>query len=215
MEDLFRIRRVWALEILDSRGNPTVEAWVETEALRRACFKVPSGASTGKFEALELRDGDERFKGRGVRKAVKNVNEIIADKIVGLDSRDQRLIDKTLIELDGTDNKSRLGANAILSVSMAVAKAAAATSDLPLYKYLGGVDSYMLPTPMMNIINGGLHAGNKLAFQEFMIIPTGFRSFSEALRAGVEVYHTLKQLLKEKYGVSAVNVGDEGGFAPP
>ncbi len=215
MDDLFRIIRVWALEILDSRGNPTVEAWVETEALRRACFKVPSGASTGKFEALELRDGDERFGGRGVRRAVKNVNDVIADKIVGLDSRDQRLIDRTLIELDGTENKSKLGANAILSVSVAVAKAAAATSDLPLYKYLGGVDSYMLPTPMMNIINGGLHAGNNLSFQEFMIIPTGFKYFSEALRAGVEVYHTLKQLLKDKYGVSAVNVGDEGGFAPP
>ncbi len=215
MEDLFRIRRVWALEILDSRGNPTVEAWVETEALRRACFKVPSGASKGKFEALELRDGDKRFMGRGVRKAVKNVNEIIADKIVGLDSRDQRLVDKILVELDGTENKSRLGANAILSVSMAVAKAAAATADLPLYKYLGGVDSYLLPTPMMNIINGGLHAGNRLAFQEFMIIPTGFETFSEALRAGVEVYQTLKQLLKDKYGISAVNVGDEGGFAPP
>ena len=215
MEDLFRIRHVWALEILDSRGNPTAEAWVETEALRKACFKVPSGASKGKFEALELRDGDKRFGGKGVRKAVKNINEFIADKIVGLDSRDQRLIDTTLIELDGTENKSRLGANAILAVSMAVAKAAAATADLPLYKYLGGVGSHLMPTPMMNIINGGLHAGNKLSFQEFMIIPTGFNSYSDALRAGVEVYQTLKRLLREKYGSQAVNVGDEGGFAPP
>lgn len=209
----YAIRKVRAREIIDSRGNPTIECEVFTErSWGRA--SVPSGASTGTYEALELRDGDERFKGRGVLKACRNVNEVIAPAIIGMDVRNQREIDHKMIELDGTENKSRLGANAILAVSLAVAKAAANALNLPLFKYLNEKAS-TLPVPLMNIINGGKHAGNKLSIQEFMIVPADFNSFREALRAGCEVYMELKSILKIKYGVSAINVGDEGGFAPP
>ncbi|ALU11760.1 enolase [Ignicoccus islandicus DSM 13165] len=201
--------------ILDSRGNPTVEVDVTTAcgALGRAA--APSGASKGTKEALELRDGGKEFHGKGVNKAVSNVNNEIAKALIGMDSLEQRAIDYKMIEIDGTPNKSRLGANAIVATSMAVAKAAANSLDLPLYKYLGGPLADQLPTPLLNVINGGAHAGNDLAIQEFMIVPWNFESFSEALRAASEIYHTLKNLLKEKYGKSAVNVGDEGGFAPP
>ncbi len=210
----FTISKVHAREVLDSRGNPTVEVDVVIRGgIGRAI--VPSGASTGKYEALELRDGGSRFMGRGVAKAVYNVNNIIAKEIVGMDSRRQYEIDKKMISLDGTPNKARLGANAILGVSLANAKAAAEAYQLPLYKYLGGTNARVIPTPLMNILNGGKHAGNELSIQEFMIIPTGADSFREALRIGVEVYHSLKSYLKEKYGLTAINVGDEGGFAPP
>jgi len=210
----FTISKVHAREVLDSRGNPTVEVDVVIRGgIGRAI--VPSGASTGKYEALELRDGGSRFMGRGVSKAVYNVNNIIAKEIVGMDSRRQYEIDKKMISLDGTPNKARLGANAILGVSLANAKAAAEAYQLPLYKYLGGINARVIPTPLMNILNGGKHAGNELSIQEFMIIPTGADSFREALRIGVEVYHSLKNYLKEKYGLTAINVGDEGGFAPP
>lgn len=210
----FTISKVHAREVLDSRGNPTVEVDVVIRGgIGRAI--VPSGASTGKYEALELRDGGSRFMGRGVSKAVYNVNNIIAKEIVGMDSRRQYEIDKKMISLDGTPNKARLGANAILGVSLANAKAAAEAYQLPLYKYLGGINARVIPTPLMNILNGGKHAGNELSIQEFMIIPTGADSFREALRIGVEVYHSLKSYLKEKYGLTAINVGDEGGFAPP
>jgi enolase len=207
------IEKIHAREILDSRGNPTVEVEVHTPfSIGVAC--VPSGASTGTHEALELRDKDKRFGGKGVRKAVKNVNEAIAKKVVGMDVTKQRELDVTMIEMDGTENKSKLGANAILGVSMAAARAAAATLELPLYQYLGGVNTYKLPVPMMNVINGGKHAGSGLAVQEFLLLPVGLDSYHEALRAGVETYHTLGTILKEKYGKSATNVGDEGGFAP-
>ena len=210
----FIISKVHAREVLDSRGNPTVEVDVVIRGgIGRAI--VPSGASTGKYEALELRDGGSRFMGRGVSKAVYNVNNIIAKEIVGMDSRRQYEIDKKMISLDGTPNKARLGANAILGVSLANAKAAAEAYQLPLYKYLGGINARVIPTPLMNILNGGKHAGNELSIQEFMIIPTGADTFREALRIGVEVYHSLKSYLKEKYGLTAINVGDEGGFAPP
>lgn len=210
----FTISKVHAREVLDSRGNPTVEVDVVIRGgIGRAI--VPSGASTGKYEALELRDGGSRFMGRGVSKAVYNVNNIIAKEIVGMDSRRQYEIDKKMISLDGTPNKARLGANAILGVSLANAKAAAEAYQLPLYKYLGGINARVIPTPLMNILNGGKHAGNELSIQEFMIIPTGADSFREALRIGVEVYYSLKNYLKEKYGLTAINVGDEGGFAPP
>jgi len=212
----FEITLVKAREILDSRGNPTVEAEVHTLAGGIGRASVPSGASTGAYEALEVRNGDQRrFKGKGVLKAVENVNKIIAPALIGLDSRKQEEVDNTMISLDGTANKSKLGANAILSVSLATAKAAAGTLNKPLYKYLGGDEASTLPVPLMNIINGGKHAGNQLALQEFMIIPVGFKSFNEALRAGVEVYQSLKNVLKKLYGASAINVGDEGGFAPP
>ncbi len=204
---------VTAREILDSRGNPTVEAevFLDSGAFGRAA--VPSGASTGTHEALELRDGEERrFGGKGVLRAVQNVNEIIGPEIVGLESTEQAEIDRILIELDGTENKSRLGANAILAVSMAVAQASAAEAGLPLFAYLGGVGARVLPVPFMNVLNGGAHADNPLDIQEFMIVPCGFGSFSEALRAGAEVYQSLKRVLKER-GLS-VSVGDEGGFAP-
>lgn len=202
-----------AREILDSRGNPTVEVEVTLDGGYKGRAGVPSGASTGKFEAVELRDGDKkRYLGKGVQKAVKNVREKIAKEILGMDATDQVLIDKTMIALDGTDNKKKLGANAILGVSMAVSKAAAAASMLPLYRYLGGANAKVLPVPMMNIINGGAHANNSLDIQEFMIVPAGLPSFSEALRAGVEVFHSLKAILKKK-GLSTA-VGDEGGFAP-
>lgn len=213
--DHFEIVSVRAREVLDSRGQPTVEAEVSTAAgFGRA--SVPSGASTGSHEALELRDGDaRRFKGRGVLRAVDNVNRIIAPAIIGHDSRDQQGIDSLMLKLDGTENKSRLGANAILSVSIATAKAAASTAGKPVYRYLAGGEAKIVPVPLMNVINGGKHAGNQLALQEFMIVPVGFKSFKEALRAGSEVYHSLRDVLKRAYGPSATNVGDEGGFAPP
>ena len=200
-------------EVLDSRGNPTVEAEVilDSGVVGRAI--VPSGASTGETEALELRDNDKRrFLGKGVLKAVENINTKIADILVGEDATNQVKIDRMMIELDGTENKSSLGANAILAVSLAVAKASAEELGLPLYRYLGGTNAKVLPVPLMNVINGGAHADNKLDFQEFMIVPVYGGSFKEALRAGVEIFHTLKKVLKEK-GLST-NVGDEGGFAP-
>ncbi|MDP3393304.1 phosphopyruvate hydratase [Sediminibacterium sp.] len=204
---------VHARQILDSRGNPTVEVDVLTDdgALGRAA--VPSGASTGIHEAVELRDNDKKkYVGKGVLKAVKNVNTAIADAIIGLDVSEQAAIDQIMIDLDGTPNKAKLGANAILAVSMAVAKAAADEASLPLYRYIGGTNAKTLPIPMMNIVNGGAHADNKIDFQEFMIMPVGAPSFSEGLRWGVEIFHTLKNVLKKK-GYST-NVGDEGGFAP-
>ena len=207
------IRTVHAREVLDSRGNPTVEVevWLESGAFGRAI--VPSGASTGKREAVELRDEDEsRYLGKGVRRAVQNVNEVIAPEMEGLEASQQPDVDRALLELDGTPNKSGLGANAILGVSLAAARAAADDSGLPLYQYLGGPGSRLLPVPLMNVINGGVHADNGLDIQEFMIAPAGAGSFGEALRMGVEVYQALKKLLKDK-GLST-NVGDEGGFAP-
>ncbi|MSQ46622.1 MAG: phosphopyruvate hydratase [Ignavibacteria bacterium] len=207
------ITEIIAREILDSRGNPTIEADVilEDGSLGRAA--VPSGASTGEFEAVELRDGDKRrYFGKGVLKAVANVNDIISGEIIGFEATDQVGIDTVMIELDGTENKSKLGANAILSVSLAVAKAAAQSAKLPIYRYLGGSNAKILPTPMMNIINGGRHADNNIDFQEFMIVPANVPSFSESLRVGTEIFHTLKNILHKK-GYST-SVGDEGGFAP-
>jgi enolase len=208
-----QIDRIHAREILDSRGNPTVEADVILVTGERGRAAVPSGASTGEHEAVELRDGDEsRYGGKGVLKAVANVNEVIARALKGMDALDQRGIDQKLIELDGTPNKSQLGANALLAVSMATARAAAANRRQPLYRYLGGEGAHTLPVPMMNIINGGAHADNNVDFQEFMIVPVGAPRFSKALRMGAEIFHTLKSVLKKKgYGTS---VGDEGGFAP-
>jgi enolase len=206
------IIHVFAREIMDSRGNPTVEAGVVLDDGTLATAGVPSGASTGVHEAHELRDGGDRYLGKGVLKAVENVNEEIADELAGLEADDQRLIDQAMLELDGTDNKSRLGANAILGVSMAVARAAAESAGLPLYRYIGGPNAHVLPVPMMNIINGGAHADSGVDVQEFMIAPIGFDSFSEALRAGAEVYHALKSVIKDK-GLST-GLGDEGGFAP-
>ena len=204
---------VSAREILDSRGNPTVEVEVLTESGYFGRAAVPSGASTGKHEAVELRDGDKnRFLGKGVLQAVKNVNDIICKELQGVDVMEQRYIDNLLLELDGTKNKSKLGANAILGVSLACAKAAAESTAQPLYRYLGGVNAHVLPVPMMNILNGGSHADNSIDFQEFMIMPVGAEYFSEGLRMGVEVFHHLKKVLKDK-GYST-NVGDEGGFAP-
>jgi len=206
------IEEIWAREILDSRGNPTVEVEVTLENGVRARAAVPSGASTGTYEALELRDGGDRYLGKGVRRAVRNVNEIIAPEIVGMDPLLQEEIDQVLLELDGTENKSRLGANAILGVSLAVAKAAAAHLGLPLFRYISGIRAGKMPVPLMNVLNGGAHADNNLAIQEFMIVPVGGESFAERLRYGAEVFHTLKKLLKsEGYSVA---VGDEGGFAP-
>lgn len=207
------IDHVHARQILDSRGNPTVEVDVITEDGFIGRAAVPSGASTGKYEAVELRDGDStRYLGKGVLKAVENVNEIIAPELIGISVYEQKMIDHLLLELDGTPNKSKLGANAILGVSLAVAKAAAAALRLPLYRYVGGVHAATLPVPMMNILNGGAHADNGIDFQEFMIMPVNAPSFSEALRMGTEVFHHLKKVLKDK-GLST-NVGDEGGFAP-
>ena len=204
---------VVAREILDSRGNPTVECDVLLESGVMGRAAVPSGASTGAREAIELRDGDEtRYFGKGVSQAVENVNTEIAEAIIGLDAQEQAFIDQTLIHLDGTENKSRLGANAMLAVSMAVAKAAAEESGLPLYRYFGGSGPMQMPVPMMNIINGGEHANNSLDFQEFMILPISQNSFREALRCGAEIFHSLKKLLDKK-GYSTA-VGDEGGFAP-
>jgi enolase len=204
---------VIAREILDSRGNPTIEADVVLESGVSGRAAVPSGASTGSKEAIELRDGDAgRYLGKGVQKAVENVNTEICEAILGLDASEQGFIDKTLIDLDGTDNKARLGANALLAVSCAVAKAAAEESSLPLYRYLGGAGEMQLPVPLMNVINGGAHASNKLDLQEFMIVPVGAPSFREALRYGAEVFHTLKKMLSERK--LPTTVGDEGGFAP-
>jgi enolase len=210
---MFLIEEILGREILDSRGNPTVEVDVLLSGGDTGRFGVPSGASTGTREALELRDGDrKRFGGKGVRKAVENVNGPIAEELRGADARDQAMIDRILIELDGTADKSRLGANALLGVSVACAKAAAAASGLALYRYLGGAGASLLPVPMMNVVNGGAHADNRLDPQEFMICPLGFVSFAEALRAGAETFHALKAILKKK-GLST-GVGDEGGFAP-
>lgn len=208
-----RITAVQAREILDSRGNPTVEVdvYLASGAVGRAA--VPSGASTGENEAVELRDGDKkRYLGKGVSKAVKNVNEVIAEEILGMDALEQREIDRMLCELDGTPNKGKLGANAILGVSLAVAKAAAETLEMPLYRYIGGVNAHVLPVPMMNILNGGKHADNNVDLQEFMIAPAGASCFKEALRMGAEIFHALKKVLKDK-GLNTA-VGDEGGFAP-
>ncbi|WP_085521354.1 phosphopyruvate hydratase [Tuberibacillus sp. Marseille-P3662] len=204
---------VYAREVLDSRGNPTVEVEVELESGALGTALVPSGASTGEYEAVELRDGDkERFLGKGVLNAVENVNTLIAPELVGFDALDQVAIDRALIQLDGTENKGKLGANAILGVSMAIADAAAAFLGLPLYRYLGGFNGKKLPVPMMNILNGGEHADNNVDFQEFMIMPVGADNFKEGLRMGAEIFHNLKKVLNEK-GLNTA-VGDEGGFAP-
>jgi len=211
--DMTEIAQIHAREILDSRGNPTVEADVVLDGGATGRAAVPSGASTGEHEAVELRDGDKsHYLGKGVLQAVENVESILAPELTGMDAANQRLIDATMISLDGTENKSKIGANAILAVSMACARASAAAVKLPLYRYLGGVNACILPTPMMNIINGGAHADNNVDFQEFMVMPVGAERFSDALRWGVEVFHTLKGVLKKKGYNTAV--GDEGGFAP-
>ena len=213
MKNYLEIESVKALEVLDSRGNPTVQVTVETFDGSEGVALVPSGASTGAFEAVELRDGDpSRYMGKGVLKAVENVNKIIAPALEGMNVYDQPLIDKTLIELDGTDNKGKLGANATLGVSLAVAKAAAQSLGMELYQYIGGPNAKTMPVPMMNILNGGKHADNTVNIQEFMIMPIGAKSFSECIRMAAEIYHTLKKVLKTK-GL-ATGVGDEGGFAP-
>lgn len=206
------ITNVFGREVIDSRGNPTVEAevWLASGAKGRA--QVPSGASTGQFEAIEIRDGDGRFAGKGVLSAVQNINTEIAAALLGMDALDQRVADAKMIDLDGTANKERLGANAILGVSLAIAHAAAAESKAPLYRYLGGANAHVLPVPMMNVINGGEHADNNIDLQEFMIMPVGAASFSEGLRWGIETYHVLKSVLNDR-GLSTA-VGDEGGFAP-
>jgi len=206
------IEHIVGREILDSRGNPTVEVDVVLDSGARGRAAVPSGASTGQFEAVELRDGGDRFVGKGVSIAVSNVNGEIREELEGFDALDQRGVDRLLIDLDGTDNKARLGANAILGVSLAVAKAAADELAIPLYRHVGGTNAHVLPVPMMNVLNGGAHADNNVDFQEFMVMPVGAASFSEALRWGTETYHTLKKLLHDK-GLSTA-VGDEGGFAP-
>ncbi len=213
MKEFLAIENVKALEILDSRGNPTVQVEVETEGGFIGVASVPSGASTGSFEAVELRDGDKnRYKGKGVQKAVENVNKKISKEIIGMNVYEQKNIDETMIKLDDTPNKSNLGANAILGVSLAVAKAAAESLGMDLYEYIGGKQAKDLPVPMMNILNGGKHSDNNISIQEFMIMPIGDITFAERLRRGAEIYHTLKSVLKEK-GFS-VAVGDEGGFAP-
>ena len=211
----FKITKVRANEILDSRGNPTIETVVWAGDVRSRAA-VPSGVSTGTHEALELRDGDpKRYKGLGVLKAIRNIEKIIGPKVLGLDPREQTKIDRIMIDLDGTANKSRLGANAILAVSLAAAKLASKLVDVPLYSYLSEGKGRTLPVPVMNVINGGRHAGTGLRIQEFMVIPTNVKSFSESLRIGTEVYHSLKQVIQAKHGKQATNVGDEGGFAPP
>ena len=213
MKDYLKIESVEALEVLDSRGNPTVQVEVITDGGFCGVAKVPSGASTGSFEAVELRDNDEeRYMGKGVKKAVENVNRTIAKKITGMNVYEQLKIDQKLIDIDGTDNKEKLGANATLGVSLAVAKAAANSLGMTLYNYIGGVNAKKLPTPMMNILNGGKHSDNNISSQEFMIMPTSGKDFAENLQMGVETYHNLKKVLKSK-GYS-VAVGDEGGFAP-
>jgi len=211
----FRIEKILSREVLDSRANPTVQVDLYT-ASGFGRFSVPSGKSKGRLEAIELRDGDrQRYTGLGVQKAVENVNSILGPRILGMDSREQEKIDEILINLDGTDNKARLGANAILGVSIALARASADTAKSPLYRALAGGRKPILPLPLMNILNGGQHAGNDLSFQEFMVMPAGFRTLKDALRCGAEVYHALRVRLEAKYGKAATNVGDEGGFAPP
>ena len=213
MKDFLEIVDVHALEILDSRGNPTIQVEVIIDGGFRGIASVPSGASTGSFEAVELRDGDKsRYLGKGVQKAVENVNKKIAKKIIGMNVYEQRKIDKELVKLDDTPNKSNLGANSLLGVSLAVAKAAAESLNMELYQYIGGIQAKELPVPMMNILNGGKHSENNISIQEFMIMPIGEITFQERLKRGAEVYHTLKKVLKEKG--YAVGVGDEGGFAP-
>ncbi len=212
-----KIKNIHAREVFDSRGNPTVEVDCRLDDGSFTRAMVPSGASTGIHEALELRDGGTRLMGKSVSKAVTNVNNI-ASKLIGLDPKNQTEIDKLLLEIDGTENKSKLGANAILGVSMAVCKAGAQSQGIPLYHHLGnlrGNDQFVLPIPSLNVINGGEHGGNDIAFQEFMLMPVDAPTFKEAMVLGVEVYHTLKKIIKKKHGVTAVNVGDEGGFAPP
>ncbi len=212
----FDITQINAREIIDSRGNPTVEVDIRTSGGFLGRASVPSGASTGLHEALELRDGDKkRFHGKGVLKAVDNIHSKIAAELIGMDVRNQRDIDSKLINLDGSTKKSKLGANAILGVSLASAKTASVGLGISLFYYLGGITIKRLPVPMMNVINGGKHAGNKLAIQEFLIMPVGFHSYSDSFQAGVEIYTELSNLLKQKYGSSAINVGDEGGYAPP
>lgn len=207
------IENIEACQILDSRGNPTVEAEIELSDETKACASVPSGASTGTFEAVELRDKiPNEYLGQGVQKAVNNINEIIAPNLIGEDAANQRNIDNLMLELDGSFNKSTLGANAILAISLACSRVSAKAYEIPLYRYIGGINACTLPTPMMNILNGGVHANNKLDFQEFMIAPVGLSNFSEALQAGTEIFHALKMILNEK-GLST-NVGDEGGYAP-
>lgn len=212
MKEFLGIESIKALQVIDSRGNPTVQVEVTTEGGFSGIAITPSGASTGSFEAIELRDNENEFMGKGVKKAVNNVNTKIAEKLIGMNVYEQKNIDKALIELDGTNNKGNLGANATLAVSLAVARAAANSLGLNLYNYIGGINANELPVPMMNILNGGKHSDNNVNIQEFMIMPIGNKTFSERLRIGVEVYHTLKKVLKEK-GYS-VAVGDEGGFAP-
>ena len=213
MKDYLKIESIEALEVLDSRGNPTVQVEVITDGGFCGVAKVPSGASTGSFEAVELRDNDEeRYMGKGVKKAVENVNRMIAKKITGMNVYEQLKIDQKLIDIDGTDNKEKLGANATLGVSLAVAKAAANSLGMTLYNYIGGVNAKKLPTPMMNILNGGKHSDNNISSQEFMIMPTSGKDFAENLQMGVEIYHSLKKVLKAKG--YAIAVGDEGGFAP-
>ncbi|MHC1631225.1 MAG: phosphopyruvate hydratase [Methanotrichaceae archaeon] len=210
----FEIKKIHAREILDSRGNPTIEVDVQTDyGFGRAA--IPSGASTGTHEAVELRDGGDRYMGKGVLKAVKNVNEVITPELIGKDVLDQRGLDQIMIELDGTPNKANLGANAILGVSLGAAKAAADTLEIPLYRYLGGINTTRLPIPSLNVLNGGQHAGNDLSIQEFMILPKGADSFTEGLRMASETYHALGNILEGKYGAGATNVGFEGGYAPP
>ncbi|NBX24913.1 MAG: phosphopyruvate hydratase [Planctomycetes bacterium] len=209
----FAIDAVHARQILDSRGNPTLECEVVLAGGAAGRAAVPSGASTGEHEAVELRDGDKRkWRGKGVSKAVRNVNEVIAPALGGMDAREQQAIDRLMLDLDGTDNKGKLGANALLGVSMAVAHAAARASQLPLWRYLGGAHAHVLPAPMLNILNGGKHADNTVDFQEFMVQPIGFDTFEEALRAGTEIYHALKDVLHDRH--LSTSVGDEGGFAP-
>ena len=212
--EMFEIIDIKAREVLDSRGNPTIETEIITGGGYGSAI-VPSGASTGKHEALELRDKNDRYNGKGVLNAVRNVNETITPLLIGMDIRKQREIDRVMIEEDGTENKNIFGANAILSVSLAAARCAADTINIPLYQYIGGLNTYVLPVPMMNVINGGEHAGNELDFQEFMIMPVGANSFSEALRICAEVYHHMKKIVAKKYGKCSTNVGDEGGYAPP
>ncbi|MCL2786654.1 MAG: phosphopyruvate hydratase [Methanomassiliicoccaceae archaeon] len=208
-----KIERVWAREILDSRGNPTVEAEITVRGHRITAI-APSGASTGSFEAHELRDGGKRYSGKGVMKAVDNIRGEIAKRLIGMDVSDQSSVDAAMVELDGTENKTRLGGNALTAVSFAAAHAGAFAENIPLYGHIGD-DGVTLPVPMFNIINGGKHAGGELAIQEFMIIPAGVSSFSDCLAASAEIYASLKSLLKKRYGPASVNIGDEGGFAPP
>lgn len=208
------IKNVKAREILDSRGNPTVEAIVKT-GKASASAAVPSGASTGENEALELRDKGERYHGKGVLKAVENINNIIAPELNGMSVLDQSKIDKRMLDIDGTDDKSNIGANAILAVSLASARTASKVLDIPLYRYLGRTNDDLLPAPFMNVLNGGEHAGNELDIQEYMLVPVGADTFKEALRMGTEVYHVLEDIIEKKYGPSATSIGDEGGYAPP